>query len=84
MQLDNQFQYKQNLDSQVNQNIVLLDYKTDKVNEDTIKDRAEKYFYQLSAYKKGLEAITEKTVTDAYICFLSCGKNVSLDEISKT
>ena len=67
-----------------NGNIVLLDYKTDKVNEDTIKDRAEKYFYQLSAYKKGLEAITEKTVTDAYICFLSCGKNVSLDEISKT
>lgn len=67
-----------------NGNIVLLDYKTDAVNESTINERAEKYFYQLSAYKNGLEAIMEKRVEEAYLCFLSCGKNISIEEIEKT
>jgi ATP-dependent helicase/nuclease subunit A len=66
-----------------NGNIVLLDYKTDKVDEASIKSRAQKYFYQLSAYKKGLEEIAGQEVNEAYICFLSCGKNISLEEIEK-
>ena len=66
-----------------NGNIVLLDYKTDRVDENLIMERAKKYYYQLLSYKKGLEAITEKTVPEAYICFLSCGKNISIDELGK-
>ena len=67
-----------------NGKIVLLDYKTDVVSENTLKDRAKKYYYQLSAYKNGLEAVMNRKVDEAYICFLACGKNISIDEIEKT
>ncbi|MBE7011252.1 MAG: helicase-exonuclease AddAB subunit AddA [Ruminococcaceae bacterium] len=64
-------------------NVVLLDYKTDKVSEETIWSRADKYRYQLFAYKNGLESILKKPIKDAYICFLSCGKNIKIDEFKK-
>ncbi len=64
-------------------NIVLLDYKTDRISERDIISRAEKYAIQLRYYKKGLEAITDTKIKEAYICFLHSDKAVSLDEIQK-
>ncbi len=61
--------------------LVLLDYKTDRVDEEKINDRAQKYKIQLKYYKEGLEAITGERVREAYICFLHCGRNISLDDI---
>lgn len=64
-------------------NIVLLDYKTDRISESDIINRAQKYAVQLKYYKKGLESITGKKIKEAYICFLHADKAVSLDEIEK-
>lgn len=64
-----------------NGNIVLLDYKTDNVSERDIKERGQKYYHQLKYYKAGLEAIVGRAVKEAYVCFLSCGKNIGIDEL---
>ncbi len=64
-----------------NGNIVLLDYKTDKISEKDILTRGKKYLIQLKYYKQGLEDITKQKITDAYIHFLSCNKSISLDEL---
>ncbi len=66
-----------------NKNVVLLDYKTDKISENEIFKRGKKYLLQLKYYKQGLEAILGEKVNEAYICFLSCNKTVSLEELEK-
>ncbi len=64
-----------------NGNVVLLDYKTDKIAGDGIISRGKKYLIQLKYYKKGLESIIGKKVDEAYICFLSCNKLISIEEL---
>ena len=64
-------------------NIVLLDYKTDKVSEDGAKERGEKYYTQLKLYKDALEAISEQKVSEAYLYFLNCDIAISIDELEK-
>ncbi len=57
--------------------VVLLDFKTDKV--DTAADaqtRAENYATQMKYYQKGLREILKRPVDECYIYFLSCGEAV--------
>ena len=56
--------------------IILVDYKTDNVNnEDVLINR---YRSQLMLYKKSLEMSTGKTVQTVYIYSFALGKEISL------
>jgi len=49
--------------------LVILDYKTDKVNEQTISARASEYKTALNYYARGLGEILEKSVDEKYLYF---------------
>ncbi len=66
---------------EANGNIVLLDYKTDKVSEDGAVERGKTYYTQLKLYKDALETILGQKVNEAYLYFLNCDKAISIDEL---
>ncbi|WP_044915545.1 helicase-exonuclease AddAB subunit AddA [Butyrivibrio sp. WCE2006] len=57
-------------------NIVLLDYKTDKVK--TAGELADKYRVQLDYYQKALERITQKKVKERIIYSFTLGETIAL------
>ncbi len=57
---------------------VIVDYKTDKVSEENIKEAAQKYKVQIGLYSKALEDITDLRVKEKYIYFLSVNKKVQM------
>ncbi|MBQ6542525.1 MAG: helicase-exonuclease AddAB subunit AddA [Lachnospiraceae bacterium] len=56
--------------------LVLLDYKTDVVNEP--QELVRRYATQLRYYRKALEAVTGKTVKESYIWSFRLGKLISV------
>ena len=56
--------------------LVLVDYKTDKVQKGQEKELVEKYKVQMQYYKKALEMITDKEVKEIYIYSTGIGKAV--------
>lgn len=58
--------------------LVLVDYKTDKVQKGQEKELVEKYIVQMQYYKKALEMITDKEVKEIYIYSSGLGKAVSV------
>ncbi|MBR2917041.1 MAG: helicase-exonuclease AddAB subunit AddA [Clostridia bacterium] len=62
-------------------NIVLLDYKTDRIAEDGAKERGKTYYTQLKLYKYALETILDEKVNEAYLYFLNCDKAISINEL---
>lgn len=56
--------------------LVLVDYKTDKVQQGQEKELVEKYIVQMQYYKKALEMITDKEVKEIYIYSTGLGKAV--------
>ena len=56
--------------------LVLLDYKTDVVNEP--QELVRRYATQLRYYRKALEAVTSKTVKESYIWSFRLGKLISV------
>jgi len=54
--------------------IVLVDYKTDYVTEETLEATKEKYKVQIELYGKALEKITGKKVKEKYIYLFFNGK----------
>ena len=58
--------------------ICVLDFKSDRVSESGVRERAEYYRGQLQTYKSALERIFEKPVKEMYLYFLSVGKEVLL------
>lgn len=56
--------------------LVLVDYKTDKVQKGQEKELAEKYTVQMQYYKKALEMITDREVKEIYIYSTGLGKAV--------
>ena len=56
--------------------LVLVDYKTDKVQKGQEKELAEKYIVQMQYYKKALEMITDREVKEIYIYSTGLGKAV--------
>lgn len=59
-----------------NEEIVLLDYKTDFVTEDNIASIKEKYKIQLDYYEKALNRMTGKRVKEKYIYLFGYGELV--------
>ena len=56
--------------------LVLVDYKTDKVQKGQEKEFVEKYTVQMKYYKKALEMITDREVKEIYIYSTGLGKAV--------
>ncbi len=57
-----------------NGDIVLLDYKTDFVNDENIEEVVSRYDIQLDLYKNALEEISGRKVSKKYIYLFSVGK----------
>lgn len=58
--------------------IVLLDYKTDYVTENTISKIKERYQIQIAIYKQAIERITGLPVKESYLYLFGIGKEVLL------
>ncbi len=58
--------------------ITVIDFKTDRVSEQTVMDRAEQYRGQLTTYRTALERIFHKPVKETILYFLRLGKEVIL------
>ena len=59
--------------------IVLLDYKTDYVEEGNEEEIADRYRAQLKYYKDALEKITEKKVKESYLYLFRIDKEVKVE-----
>ena len=57
--------------------LVLIDYKTDRVSAEKCADRAEIYRVQMDYYSKGLTDVLGKRVKERYIYFLNCSTVVA-------
>ena len=62
-----------------NEEVILVDYKTDFVEYGNEQLLIEKYKNQLKIYKKALEEALDKKVTDVYIYSLYLNKEIKLD-----
>jgi ATP-dependent helicase/nuclease subunit A len=58
--------------------LVLIDYKTDRVDSFGAKARAEEYRIQIECYREALEMIEKRKVDECYIYFLSCNETVRM------
>ena len=58
--------------------ICVLDFKTDRVTEETIVERTAYYRGQLKTYKTALERILKRPVKEMYLYFLTAGREVKL------
>lgn len=59
--------------------LVLVDYKTDKVWNNKPESLVEKYQMQLKYYKEALECLTQRKVKETYIYSLQLGKAVQVE-----
>lgn len=62
-----------------NNEIVLIDYKTDRYNEDSEKEFHERYDIQMELYSKALEKVTGLKVKECYIYSVESGKAISVE-----
>lgn len=62
-----------------NEEIVLLDYKTDFVNEENREEVINRYRKQLEIYAKVIEEITDKKVKEQYIYLFGVDESVRID-----
>lgn len=58
--------------------VVLIDYKTDSVTEETVARRAENYRIQIDYYTRGLNSILEVPIKERYLYFLNCNREVKI------
>ena len=58
--------------------LVIIDYKTDRVRGAAVERRAETYAGQLRAYAAAMECITGKTVRECALYFLAAGRTVTV------
>ncbi len=60
--------------------ITVLDFKTDRVTEETVAERAEQYKMQVRTYADAMERIWEKPVKSAFLYFFNIGKFVLVEK----
>ena len=62
--------------------VILVDYKTDRIGEDSLEEHVERYRPQMKAYAIALREMIGKPVSQAFLCFLDVGQavEVSLNE----
>ena len=58
--------------------VVIIDYKTDTINDSQIEDIKSKYRGQIALYKEALEKIEKKRVKEAYLYLMSLGKEIEI------
>jgi len=59
--------------------LVVIDFKTDSVSEETVHEKVQKYTPQLDAYCDALSRITNKPVKERYIYFFAIDKAILLN-----
>jgi ATP-dependent helicase/nuclease subunit A len=59
--------------------IVLIDYKTDRTSDDRVEDLIERYGMQIRTYREALDALTGKRVKESYLYLLNISKAVRID-----
>lgn len=62
-----------------NDEIVIIDYKTDKVKENEVDKLVSEYRDQIVLYREAIERITKKKVKESYICLFSLGIAVAVN-----
>lgn len=62
-----------------NGEIVLIDYKTDRYNEDSEEEFHQRYDIQMELYSKALEKVTGLRVKECYIYSVESGKAIAVD-----
>ena len=58
--------------------VTVVDFKTDRVTEQTLPERVARYRPQLEAYSRALEEILEKPVDRRVLYFLHTGQTVEV------
>jgi ATP-dependent helicase/nuclease subunit A len=58
--------------------ITVIDFKTDRVTEETVLEAVERYRPQVMAYSSALGRIFEMDICERYLYFFSIGKYVSI------
>ena len=58
--------------------LVVVDFKTDRVSRDNLEERAAHYRPQLEAYSMALARVTGKRVKEKLLYFFSAGEEVRL------
>jgi len=65
-----------------NDELIIVDYKTDKVNDGNVLVRAAEYKIALEYYARGLSEMLEMPVAEKYLYFFENGALVDLNDIS--
>ncbi len=58
--------------------IVIVDYKTDRLRNRTLQQLADEYRVQINSYKEAIEKITKKRVKESYLYLFSVGEEVQV------
>lgn len=64
--------------AQVEGGILVVDFKTDSVTEENVRQRAELYRPQLLAYSRALESILEQPVVRRVLYFFRTGESIEV------
>ena len=62
--------------------LVVIDFKTDRVTEETIEERAKHYTPQLDTYAKALERITGKRVKERIVYFFTLKRAFNISSVN--
>lgn len=63
--------------------ITVIDFKTDRVTEESFRERAEHYALQIRTYAEALARIYEKPIKDAVLYFFAMDRFVSVNDVNK-
>ena len=61
-----------------NDGIIIIDFKTDRITEETLETASEKYRPQLTAYSEALSRIYKAPVKGAYLYFFEINASVKI------
>ena len=61
-----------------NDRIILVDYKTDRIEEGSLEEHVDRYRPQIKAYAIALREMIGKAVSQAFLCFLDVGQSVEV------
>ncbi|KHD38402.1 ATP-dependent helicase [Clostridium acetobutylicum] len=62
-----------------NDEIVLLDYKNDYINDENLNETVKKYTYQINYYKRALEIVTGLKVKEKYLYLFYTGDTIKIE-----
>ena len=58
--------------------VILVDYKTDRIEEGSLEEHVDRYRPQIKAYAIALREMIGKAVSQAFLCFLDVGQSVEV------